>query len=85
MQQRGFFEIEDGYARMDAAGDPRSNLDAVVDWRGLETLIRDIINGAIPFANVRASKSSREHVWARGSRFPRVPIIRCPSMLRMDS
>ena len=85
MQQRGFFEIEDGYARMDAAGDPRSNLDAVVDWRGLETLIRDIINGAIPFANVRASKCSREHVWAPEPRIPRAATIRCQLMPKMDS
>lgn len=43
MQQRGFFEIEDCYARLDAAGDPLSKLDAVVDWRGLELLMRGIM------------------------------------------
>ena len=35
MRQRGFFEIEDWYARLDKAGDPLASLDAVVDWRGL--------------------------------------------------
>lgn len=43
MKQAGFFEIEDCYARLDSAGDPLSNLDAVVDWRGLEALMRGII------------------------------------------
>ncbi len=42
MQQRGFFEIEDCYRRLDAAGDPLSALDAVVDWNGLETLMLGI-------------------------------------------
>ncbi len=43
MQQRGFFEIEDCYARLDAAGDPLSKLDAVLDWSGLESLMRGVI------------------------------------------
>jgi IS5 family transposase len=42
MKQAGFFEIEDCYARLDAAGDPLAKLDAVVDWRGLERLMRGI-------------------------------------------
>lgn len=42
-QQRGFFEIEDCYRRLDAAGDPLAALDGVVDWSGLETLMRGIV------------------------------------------
>jgi transposase, IS5 family len=42
MQQGGFFEIEDCYARLDAAGDPLSKLDSVMDWSGLELLMRGI-------------------------------------------
>lgn len=42
MQQGGFFEIADCYARLDKAGDPLASLDAVVDWRGLEALMRGI-------------------------------------------
>lgn len=42
MKQAGFFEIEECYARLDAAGDPLAGLDAVVDWSGLGTLMRGI-------------------------------------------
>ncbi len=42
MRQGGFFEIEDCYARLDAAGDPLAKLDGVVDWSGLETLMRGL-------------------------------------------
>ncbi len=42
MKQASFFEIEDCYARLDAAGDPLAKLDSVVDWSGLETLMRGI-------------------------------------------
>ena len=42
MKQTGFFEIEDCYARLDAAGDPLAKLDSVVDWSGLEMLMRGI-------------------------------------------
>lgn len=43
MKQAGFFEIEDCYARLDAAGDPLASLDSAVDWGGLETLMRGIV------------------------------------------
>lgn len=42
MKQAGFFEIEDCYARLDKAGDPLASLEAVVDWSGLEMLMRGI-------------------------------------------
>ena len=42
MKQAGFFEIEDCYARLDKAGDPLASLDVVVDWSGLEALMRGI-------------------------------------------
>ncbi len=43
MRQCGFFEIEDCYARLDAAGDPLAKLDGVVDWSGLEALMLGIL------------------------------------------
>jgi transposase, IS5 family len=42
MKQAGFFEIEDCYARLDSAGDPLAKLDSVVDWSGLNALMRGI-------------------------------------------
>jgi transposase, IS5 family len=42
MKQGGFFEIADCYSRLDKAGDPLASLDAAVDWRGLEMLMRGI-------------------------------------------
>lgn len=39
MQQRGFFEVEDCYARLDKAGDPLLKLDTVMDWSGLALIM----------------------------------------------
>lgn len=39
MNQGGFFEIADCYARLDKAGDPLAWVDAVVDWRGLSAIM----------------------------------------------
>ena len=43
MRQCGFFEIEDCYSRLDAAGDPLAKLDSVVDWIGFEALMLGIL------------------------------------------
>ena len=42
MYQGGFFEVADAYARLDKAGDSLAKLDAVVDWSGLETLMKTL-------------------------------------------
>ena len=42
MQQMGFFELADSYARLDQAGDPLAALDAVVDWSVLAALMAGV-------------------------------------------
>ena len=43
MHQPGFFDLSDAYGRLDAAGDPLARLDGLVDWSGLEVLMRSIV------------------------------------------
>ena len=43
MHQPGFFDLSDAYGRLDAAGDPLARLDGLVDWSGLDVLMRSIV------------------------------------------
>lgn len=42
MYQLGFLDVNDAYARLDAAGDPLVSLDTLINWRGLAVLMQGI-------------------------------------------